>query len=159
EFLRTIEANAQTLRRNNKSLIIMWMAGGPATIDIWDLKPGRPTGGEFRDTTINSRAPGVRISQHMPKVGEQLHNLSIIRSPQTREGDHNRRTQVIHTSYTPNPAIAFPGIGAIASHEIPKLTGYTDISLPNYIQVGGGGMAGSGPGFLGMTFAPFTVQN
>jgi hypothetical protein len=42
---------------------------------------------------------------------------------------------------------------------VPKLTGYQDISLPNYIQVGGGGMAGSGPGFLGMTFAPFTVQN
>ena len=48
EFLRTIQANAQELRRNNKSVIIMWMGGGPATIDIWDLKPGRPTGGEFR---------------------------------------------------------------------------------------------------------------
>ena len=48
EFLRTIQANAQTLRRNNKSVIIMWMGGGPATIDIWDLKPGQPTGGEFR---------------------------------------------------------------------------------------------------------------
>jgi Protein of unknown function (DUF1501) len=157
EFIRTIQANAQTIRRNNKSLIIMWMAGGPATIDIWDLKPGRPTGGEFRE--IQTRAQGVRISQHMPLVAEQMQNLAIIRSLQTREGDHNRGTQVMHTSYTPNPAIAFPGIGSIMAHEVPKLTGYTDISLPNYIQVGGGGMAGSGPGFLGMTYAPFTVQN
>ncbi len=64
-FLRTIQANAQQLRRNNKSVIVMWMGGGPATIDIWDLKPGRPTGGEFRE--INTSAPGVRISEHMPQ--------------------------------------------------------------------------------------------
>ena len=45
EFVRTITANAQTLRRNNKSIIIMWMGGGPPTIDLWDLKPGTATGG------------------------------------------------------------------------------------------------------------------
>src|SRR5271154_3453780 len=81
EFVRTIRANAQELRRNNKSVIILWMAGGPATIDIWDLKPGRPTGGEFRQ--IQTSAPGVQISQHMPKVAEQMRNLAIIRSLST----------------------------------------------------------------------------
>jgi hypothetical protein len=156
EFLRNIQANAQTIRRNNKSLIIMWMAGGPATIDIWDLKTGN-NGGEFR--AENTRAPGVMISPHMPMVGQQMQNLAIIRSLSTSEGDHARGTQLMHTSYTPNPAIAFPGIGAIMASEVPKLQGYQDISLPNYIQVGGGGMNGSGPGFLGMTFAPFNVQN
>ena len=84
QFVRTIQANAQELRRNNKSVIIMWMGGGPATIDIWDLKPGRPTGGEFRP--IQTTAPGVMISQHMPKVAEQMrqpghHSLA----------DHHRR--------------------------------------------------------------------
>ena len=154
EFARTIQANAQTLRRNNKSVIILWMGGGPAAMDIWDLKPGRPTGGPFRE--IETAAPGVRISEHMPKVAAQMRNLAIIRSLQTSEGDHNRGRQLMHTSYTPNPAIAFPSLGAIASHEIPKLAGYTDISLPNYISVGG---AADGPGFLGMNYAPFTVQN
>jgi hypothetical protein len=153
EFVRTIEANAQALRRNNKSVIILWMSGGPATIDIWDLKPGRPTGGEFRE--INTTAQGVRISEHMPKVADQMRNLAIIRSLATSEGDHGRGTQLMHTSYTPNPAIVFPSLGAIAAHEVPKLAGYTDISLPNYISVGGGGNAG----FLGMNYAPFTVQN
>ncbi|HYV37179.1 MAG TPA: DUF1501 domain-containing protein, partial [Gemmataceae bacterium] len=57
EFIRTIYANANQLRRNNKSIVILWMGGGPATIDIWDLKPGRPTGGEFRP--INTTAQGV----------------------------------------------------------------------------------------------------
>src|SRR6516225_7559463 len=75
-FLRTIQANAQELRRHNKSIIILWMGGGPASIDIWDLKPGRPTGGEFRP--IQTSAPGVMISQHMPKVAEQMRHLNII---------------------------------------------------------------------------------
>lgn len=154
EFVRTIQANAQTLRRNNKSVIIMWMGGGPATIDIWDLKPGRPTGGPFKE--ISTSVPGIKISEHMPKVAEQMRNLVILRSLQTSEGDHTRGRQLMHTSYTPNPAIAFPSLGSVAAHEIPKLAGYQDISLPSYIGIGG---AADGPGFLGMNYAPFTIQN
>ena len=154
QFLRTIQANAQEMRRNNKSLIILWMNGGPASIDIWDLKPGRPTGGPFRE--IATSAQGVRISEHMPITARQMHNLAVIRSLTTTEGDHNRGRQLMHTSYTPNPALAFPSIGSVAAHEVPKLSGYRDISLPNYIAVGG---AADGPGFLGMNYAPFTVQN
>jgi hypothetical protein len=154
EFTRTIQANAQQLRQNNKSIIVMWMAGGPATIDIWDLKPGRPTGGPFRE--IQTSAPGVKISEHMPKTAAVFNNLIAIRSLTTTEGDHMRGRQLMHTSYTPNPAIAFPSIGAVAAHEIPKLSGYKEISLPSYIGVGG---AADGPGFLGMNYSAFTVQN
>src|SRR3954469_21962239 len=93
EFVRTIQANAQELRRQNKSVIIMWMAGGPATIDIWDLKPGRPTGGPFRE--IQTRAPGVKISEHMPKTADVFNNLIAIRSLTTTEGDHTRGRQLM----------------------------------------------------------------
>jgi Protein of unknown function (DUF1501) len=159
EFVRTIQANAQQLRRNNKSVVILWMGGGPATIDIWDLKPGRPTGGEF--TEIQTAAQGVRISQHMPKVAEQMRNLAIIRSLSTSEGDHNRGTQLMHTSYTPNPAIAFPTLGSIMAKVATnrdQFPNYQPVSLPAYITIGGGGM-GNGGGFLGMNYAPFSVQN
>src|SRR6476619_4510796 len=84
EFIRNIQANAQELRRQNKSVIIMWMGGGPATIDIWDLKPGAPTGGEFRPA--QTAATGVQISEHMPNVGRQMNHLAIIRSLTTTEG-------------------------------------------------------------------------
>jgi hypothetical protein len=142
------------MRRNNKNVVIMWMGGGPATIDIWDLKVGRPTGGEFRE--INTRAQGVKISEHMPKTAQVMNNLAIIRSLTTTEGDHTRGRQLMHTSYTPNPAIAFPSLGAVTAHEAPKLAGYREISLPGYIAVGG---PGEGPGFLGMNYSAFTVQN
>jgi hypothetical protein len=52
--------------------------------------------------------------------------------------------------------LAFPSIGSVAAHEIPKLAGYRETSLPSYIAMGGGA---DGPGFLGMTYAPFAVQN
>jgi len=154
EFARTITANAQTLRRNNKSFIIMWMGGGPATIDIWDLKPGHANGGDFRP--INTSVPGVQISEHMPTVARQMQHLAIVRSLTTTEGDHMRGRQLMHTSYTPNPAIAFPSLGSVVSLQGPRLPGYTPISLPAYVAVGGGA---DGPGFLGMNYAPFTIQN
>jgi hypothetical protein len=156
QFLRTIQANAQQMRRNNKSLIIMWMGGGPATIDIWDLKPGRPTGGEFRP--IDTTAQGVQICEHMPRTAEQMRHLAIIRSLETTEGDHNRGTTLMHTAYRPNPNTQHPSIGSVVALQAPQLQGYQNITLPTYISVGGGRGA-EGPGFLGMNYAPFIVQN
>src|SRR5438034_9436490 len=142
QFVRTLQANAQELRRQNKSVIIMWMGGGPATIDIWDLKPGATTGGEFRP--ISTAATGVQISEHMPNTARQMDKLAIIRSLTTTEGDHMRGSQLMHTSYTPSPATAHPSLGSIAAHELPKLAGYREISLPSYIQVGNS--QANGPG-------------
>src|SRR3954452_1266765 len=119
QFLYTIQANAQQLRRNNKSLIIMWMGGGPATIDIWDLKPGRPNGGPFQK--INTTAPDVQISEHMPRTAEQMRNLVVIRSLTTREGDHNRGTQLMHTGYRPSPVVQHPSIGSVVTQQAPQL--------------------------------------
>src|SRR5215470_1448338 len=94
QFVRTITANAQELRRRNKSIIILWMGGGPATIDMWDLKSGQPTGGDFRET--DTAVSGIRICEHLPKVAEQMRHLAIIRSLTTTEGDHARGRTLMH---------------------------------------------------------------
>ena len=44
----TLHANANDLSKKRKSAILLWMGGGPATIDMWDLKPGEATGGPFK---------------------------------------------------------------------------------------------------------------
>src|ERR1700752_392677 len=105
EFVRTITANAQPLRRNNKSVIILWMGGGPATIDIWDLKPNRPTGGEF--PPIAATAQGAQKTEHMPRPAQQMRHLAVIRSLTTTVGDHNRGRQLMHTAYRPNPSMQY----------------------------------------------------
>src|SRR6187455_589746 len=79
--------NAAELKKNQRAAILLWMNGGPSTIDIWDLKPGAPTGGPFRpiSTTGNEQ-----ICEHLPLVAKQMHHLSIIRAMSTREADHAR---------------------------------------------------------------------
>src|SRR5262245_47209545 len=88
ELLRHVQANAQELKKHNKSVIIMWMGGGPATIDIWDLKPGQPTGGDFKP--IQTNVTGIQISEHMKETAKVFDKLNILRSLTTTEGDHNR---------------------------------------------------------------------
>src|ERR687888_1412172 len=74
-FVQSLAAAAPALKKENKSLIVLWMGGGPATIDIWDLKPGAPTGGDFKpiDTNVN----GIQISEHMPNVAKQMDKLVL----------------------------------------------------------------------------------
>jgi hypothetical protein len=146
--LRAVETEA---KKKHKHLIVLWMSGGPTTIDLWDLKPGSPNGGEFKP--INTAASGVQISEHLPNVAKQFKELAIIRSLRTTEGDHNRGTQLMLTGRTPNPLIDAPSICAIAAKKMTP----EGLDLPSFITVGGGGRVG--PGFLGMTYAPFTVQN
>ena len=47
-LIESLRANEDELKKNGKSAILLWMGGGPSTMDIWDLKPGAPTGGPFK---------------------------------------------------------------------------------------------------------------
>ncbi len=78
QFLNGLRAAEAKLKKENKSLIILWMGGGPSHMDLWDLKPGEQTGGEFKP--IKTKASGVEISEVLPTVAEQFKNLSIVRS-------------------------------------------------------------------------------
>ncbi len=150
-FGGAIAANADALRKNRKSAILLWMGGGPSTIDLWDLKPGAPTGGPFRPI---SSSGDMQISEHLPMVAQQMQHLSIVRSMSTREADHNRGRYYMHTGYVPNPNIEHPGYGSVIAHEL--FHQRTDLQIPPFVAVGG---AGAGPGFLGMAWAPFSVTS
>ena len=76
-LVNTLNANQQELKRNGKSAILLWMGGGPSTMDIWDLKSGAPTGGPFKAISTSG---DVQISEHMPLMSKQMHNMAIIRS-------------------------------------------------------------------------------
>ncbi|MBW3543150.1 MAG: DUF1501 domain-containing protein, partial [Planctomycetes bacterium] len=150
EFLTHMRAHAAQVQKNRKACILMWMGGGPPTIDLWDLKPESKNGGEFRP--IDTAAPGVQISEHLPHTAKVMDNLSIVRSMSTREADHGRGRYFMHTAYVPNPTVVHPTFGSVVSHELG--TKRTDLEIPAFISIGGG--SGS-PGFLGMTHAPFVV--
>jgi hypothetical protein len=147
----TLKANAQTMSKANKSAILLWMSGGPPTIDIWDLKSGAPTGGPSVPIATTGNA---QISSLMPQTAKQMHNLSVIRSMSTREADHERGRYYMHTGYVPNPNIVHPSYGAVIAHELEDQV--PDLEIPPFVAIGGGS---EGPGFLGMAYAPFRVDS
>ncbi len=151
-FTNTLLANAEDMKKRHKAAILLWMGGGPSTMDIWDLKPGTATGGPFKQ--ISTSADGVAISEHMPRMAQQMHQMAVVRSMSTREADHMRGRYYMHTGYVPNPNVEHPSYGAVIAHELAAQV--PDLEIPPFVSVGGGSV---GPGFLGMTWAPFVVDS
>jgi uncharacterized protein (DUF1501 family) len=151
-FTNTILAQATDMRKRHKAAILLWMGGGPSTIDMWDLKPGAPTGGPFRP--IPTTADGVQICEHLPLMAKQMHQMAIVRSMSTREADHMRGRYYMHTGYVPNPNVEHPSYGAVIAHEL--IDQVPHLEIPPFVSVGGSSV---GPGFLGMTWAPFVVDS
>jgi len=151
-FTNSLLANATDLKKRHKAAILLWMGGGPSTMDLWDLKPGAPTGGQFKQ--ISTSADGVAICEHLPLMAKQMHHMSIVRSMSTREADHMRGRYYMHTGYVPNPNVEHPGYGSVISHELAEQV--SGLEIPPFVSVGSGSV---GPGFLGMTWAPFVVDS
>lgn len=151
-FTNALLANASDMRKRHKACIMLWMGGGPSSMDIWDLKPGAATGGPFKQ--ISTSANGVAICEYMPLMAKQMHNMAVVRSMSTREADHMRGRYYMHTGYVPNPNVEHPSYGSVISHELADQV--TSLDIPPFVSVGGGSV---GPGFLGMTWAPFVVDS
>jgi hypothetical protein len=137
-----------------RSCILLWMTGGPATIDLWDLKPGHVNGGPFRE--IRTSAPGVRISEHLPRIARNMHDAAIIRSMMTREGDHGRGAYLLRTGYPRQGPIRYPSLGSLVAKEMPN----EGTPLPNYVSIyppRGLGADVYGAGYLGPRYAPLVV--
>ncbi len=133
-----------------KRAIFIYLAGGPSHLDLWDPKPGRPTGGPF--VPVKTPIPGVVLGQHLPKTAARMLDFALIRSMTSKEGNHSRARTLIHTGYPPEATVKHPTMGSSLSAEIAP----ADFELPNFITVG---PAQDGPAFLGVKHAPFVTTN
>ncbi|MSR53375.1 MAG: DUF1501 domain-containing protein [Gemmataceae bacterium] len=152
-WLPAFAADAARNPQRKRSVILLWMSGGPATIDLFDLKPGHANGGPFRQ--IES-APGLQIGEHLPRLAKHGKSLAVVRSMSTKEGDHGRGTYYLRTGNLPQGAIQFPTIGSLVSKEI----GSPSSELPNFVSVSpfrAFSQGAFGPGFLGPNYAPLVV--
>ena len=148
-FLSHLDAHAAEVRKNQKACILLWMSGGPPTIDIWDLKPGSKNGGDFHPIGTTG---DFQISEHMPQSANVMKHLSIVRSMSTSEADHGRGRYFMHTGYIPNPTVVHPTFGSVVSYEVG--TKRKDLEIPAFVSIGGPSM---GPGFMGMMHSGFQV--
>jgi Protein of unknown function (DUF1501) len=153
-WLEQLAHAAAPLVERKRSCILLWMNGGPSTIDMWDLKPGTANGGEYKE--IATSVAGVKIGEHLPGMAKQMKHMAIIRSMSTKEADHSRATYQMRTGRPPGGPIAYPTLGSLVSKELEP--GESD--LPGFVAVGAErflNAAAWAPGFLGPRHAPLVV--
>lgn len=134
-----------------KSVILLWMNGGPSHLDTWDPKPGTSVGGPFK--ALKTATPGLSVSEHMPKLAAVANKLAVLRMA-SKEGNHQRAQYMNHTGYPPNPTLVHPSLGGWMSKKLGPPSG----GLPAFVSMGGPAYGASG-GFLGVQHGPFVVPN
>ena len=142
--------------RSHKSVIMVFLTGGPPHQDMVDLKPEAPV--EFRGefSPINTNVPGIDVCEHMPLLAQRMDRLVAIRSLVGSEGRH-AAFQCLHGHRVRNqPPGGWPCFGSAVS----KLKGPVNREIPPAValqpKIGGQGWRDPGqPGFAGMRHAPF----
>jgi uncharacterized protein (DUF1501 family) len=132
-----------------KSMIFIYLNGGPSHIDTFDPKPGTPTGGPFK--ALETSASGIRISEHMPIIAKMMKHMNLVNSMTSPEGSHARARHLLQSGYAPAGPVRFPGFGAVVARECSP----GSLALPPYVSVGGKNLGG---GYLGARYSPFVVS-
>ncbi|HQU45928.1 MAG TPA: DUF1501 domain-containing protein, partial [Pirellulales bacterium] len=161
EVLRTEAAAVQAGQTSPraKSVILLWMAGGPSHIDTWDPKPDRPYQNRGPFSTIQTKLPGVAICEHLPKQASMLDKFTVIRSVDARHSNHepNAVFQTGNSAAAPriNPeGKDYPAIGSIVS----KFCGGADPVVPPYVVFMKSRTHIPFAGYLGKRYDPFVAE-
>jgi len=136
-FGQTIIDNSSELRKNEKAAILIWLGGGPPTIDMWDIKQGSATGGPSRALSTTG---DFQINELMPRLAGMGKDFSLVRTMATREADHMRGSYYMHTGFKPNPNMVHPSIGSVVSYELSQGRDYLEI--PPFFAISTGSVGG-----------------
>ncbi len=146
-----------------KSVIFLFLGGGPSTIDMWDLKPQAPMEIRGPFEPIATAVPGTFISEHLPECARITDKFTIVRSHSHKVNGHTTGKHYVMTGYEAAFAegqtsriptnVLHPSLGSIISKEVGSRG-----AIPPYIAVPNPFSAG-GPGFFGAHHAPFVIEN
>ncbi|MBT6156384.1 MAG: DUF1501 domain-containing protein [Planctomycetaceae bacterium] len=153
-WLKALAEGTANDPKRKRACILLWMTGGPSQMDTFDLKPAHKNGGPIKP--IETAVPGVKISEHLPKLAKMMQHVVPVRSMNTKEGDHTRATYLLRTGYLPQGPIHYPTLGSLLSNEL----GSEKNELPNFVSIAPYRFlspAAYQPGFLGPRHAPLVV--
>jgi hypothetical protein len=142
-----------------KSLILLWMAGGPSHIDTLDPKPDRPTENRGPFGTTATKLPGVRVCEHLPKLAAMLDKFTVIRSVDCRGSNHEPNTVMQTANKLAEPranpeAKEYPAIGSLVA----KFRGANHPGVPAYAAFQRSRTHLAYAGRLGPAFDPFLAN-
>lgn len=157
DFFRLQKAQAATRKDKSteapaSSVIFIYLPGGMAHQETFDPKPYAPL--EYRGplSSIETNVSGVRVGQYLPRTAKVMDKITLIRSMTHGEAAHERGTHNMFTGYRPSPALKFPSIGSVISHEFGPRK-----NLPPYVCIPNQPNEFAGPGYLNDSFAGFSI--
>jgi Protein of unknown function (DUF1501) len=135
-----------------KSIIHIYLPGGMAHQDSWDPKPLAPI--EYRGEmgVIKTKVDGVLLNESLKNTANVADKIAICRSMTHGEAAHERGTHNMFTGYRPSPALVFPSMGSVVSHEFGPRN-----NLPPYVCVPSQPTNFAGSGYLSSAYAPFSL--
>jgi hypothetical protein len=145
---------AENIKENHsaQSVIYIYLPGGFAAQETFDPKPLAPV--EYRGpiNSIETSIPGVRFNEHLPNTAKIANKITVIRSTTHGETAHERGTNNMFTGWRPSPAIQYPSMGSVVSHELGIRK-----SLPPYVTVPSSPNEFAGAGYLSHSFSSFSL--
>ena len=134
-----------------QSVIHIFLPGGMAHQESFDPKPYAPI--EYRgDMSPVKTKTGEMFGETLPKLASVADKLAVIRSMTHGEAAHERGTHNMFTGYRPSPALIFPSMGSVVSHEYGPRN-----NLPPYVCIPNMPTEFAGNGYLSSSFAPFSL--
>jgi len=147
-----VALRADEMKKKGMHCILLWMQGGPSQFETWSPKPGHANGGETK--AIATSVSGIQISENLPKTAQQMQDICLIRSMNSKEGSHPRATYLMRTGYLPTASVKYPTLGANVAHQL----GDHHSELPNFVRINQQRGSDAG-GLLGVDYDPFLLQS
>ncbi len=147
-----LQAQSVSSKAKAQSVINIFLPGGIAAQESFDPKPLAPI--EYRGPlgTVKTKLEGVYFSEQLKKTAEIADKICVVRSMTHGEADHSRGTHNMFTGWRPSPAVQYPSIGSIVSHELGPRN-----NLPPYVCIPTQPNEFAGTGFLGSAYGPFSL--
>ena len=147
-----LQAQSVLAKARAQSVINIFLPGGIAAQESFDPKPLAPI--EYRGPlgTVKTKLDGVYFAEPLQKTAQVADRLCVVRSMTHGEADHARGTHNMFTGWRPSPAVQYPSMGSIVSHELGSRN-----DLPPYVCIPTQPNEFAGTGFLGSAYGPFSL--
>jgi hypothetical protein len=149
-----ITVRADQLRRAGKSMILLWMDGGPSQYDTFNPKPGSKHQGPAQ--VIDTCVPGLQVAEYWPQTARQFDKIALIRSMSSTEKEHDRAIAHVRTGYPPSAAVRYPTWGSVVARDRER----PEDDLPSFVRIGKPRITTRDvdAGVLGVRYNPFSID-
>jgi len=135
-----------------KSVINIFLPGGMAMQESWDPKPNAPVEYKGPYNAIDTSVSGIQLSELFPNVAKIMNKATIVRSMTHGEAAHERGTHNMFTGWKPSPALKYPAMGSIVSHELGVRN-----NIPSYVSIPNQANEFDATGFISTKYSTFSL--